>query len=598
MLALLDDRNHAWDASAAKARVAKWASSDGSGDKDKVSWSKYGKAFFVGSGEDFGDYHLPFADVFDGELKAVWKGVTAAANAASGGRGASGYGGAKGAIEKYYNAFAKLFKDDSIEAPWASDRTTDAGWEEFKRAFGEFGGVERRYAHIANLQTRDNGDPDSLFSATGRAIVFNRYSLDLGGFKEQISPDAVREAMEADDADYHLLWDHDTTLVLARNKNGTLKADIVLDDEEGNGGVDFWSRVAKTSYAADLRVLMDRGDVDECSFAFTVAPGGEQWELDDDGNITRTVTKIARLWDLTICARGAYPDTQSASVRSFAASQARSRATVGDLIEAHEKNEAEDRALKPGLVAWDAEQGYCDVACDLASALNHAEEDSMTYWWVIDVNVRDGGTEAIVCKSAPAGACYYLLQGITYDDNSEPMIPADGSGLTPVEEKYVAVPMAQAEPYAGDDADSDEAYEAYTASLRARHEAAIELAKRNAHEALDAEFAARANDVVGPSDDVIDAHEAEDDNDDNVLGHKPTSNEDVDVTQFAAGEAGSPDDGDVEDQDEDDDDASGGGGGYDEKDDPAVKNDGEGAGDTVLRKDVALARARGRAALS
>ena len=580
MLALLDDRNHAWDASAAKARVAKWASSDGSGDKDKVSWSKYGRAFFVGSGEDFGDYHLPFADVFDGELKAVWKGVTAAANAASGGRGASGYGDAKGAIEKYYAAFRKLFKDDSIEAPWASDDRTAEGWEEFKRAFGEFGGVERRYAHIANLQTRDNGDPDSLFSATGRAIVFNRYSLDLGGFKERISPDAVREAMEAEDADYHLLWDHDTTLVLARNKNGTLKADIVLDDDAGNGGVDFWSRVAKTSYAADLRVLMDRGDVDECSFAFTVAPGGEQWELDDDGNITRTVTKIARLWDLTICARGAYPDTQSASVRSFAASQARSRATVGDLIEAHEKHEAEDRALQPGLVAWDAEQGYCDVACDLASALNHAEEDPMTYWWVIDVNVRDGGTEAIVCKSAPDGACYYLVSGITYDDNSEPQLPADG-GMTPVEEKYVAVPMSQAEPYAGDDADDDYAYEAYTRSLKERHEAALELAKRNAHAAVDAEFDARANEVVGPSDDVIDVHEADDDSDDDILGHKPTSNDDENVTAFSAGAEGDEED----DDDEDDQRAAGEAEERESTDDDLA----------VVR---ARARAKGRAALA
>lgn len=590
MLALLDDRNHAWDASAAKARVAKWASSDGSGDKDKISWSKYGRAFFVGSGEDMGDYHLPFADVFDGELKAVWKGVAAAANAASGGRGASGYGDAKGAIEKYYAAFRKLFKDDSIVAPWASDDRMAEGWEEFKRAFGEFGGIERRYAHIANLQTRDNGDPDSLFSATGRAIVFNRYSLDLGGFKERISPDAVREAMEAEDADYHLLWDHDTTLVLARNKNGTLKADIVLDDDAGNGGVDFWSRVAKTSYAADLRVLMDRGDVDECSFAFTVAPGGEQWELDDDGNITRTVTKIARLWDLTICARGAYPDTQSASVRSFAASQARSRATVGDLIEAHQKHEAEDRALQPGLIAWDAEQGYCDVACDLSEALQRTESEPYTYWWVIDLNVRDGGTEAIVCRSEIDSYQYYLLQGVTYDDRSEPQLPADG-GLQPVAEKWVAVQVSQSD-------EGSEAYEAYSAELAERRSAAVETIKARAHRAVDEMFEDRANDVVGPSDDVIAVHEAEDDNDDNVLGHKPTSNEDENVTQFAAGEAGKPDDEDVEDQDEDDDDASGGGGGYDEKDDPAVKNDGEGAGDTVLRKDVALARARGRAALS
>jgi HK97 family phage prohead protease len=579
MLALLNERDHAWDASAAKARVAKWASSDGSGDKDKISWSKYGRAFFVGSGEDFGDYHLPFADVFDGELKAVWKGVAAAANAASGGRGASGYGGAKGAIEKYYAAFRRLFKDDSIEAPWASDRALPEGWEEFTRSFGEFGGVERRYAHIANLETRDNGDPESLFSATGRAIVFNRYSLDLGGFKERITPEAVRDAMEAEDADYHLLWDHDTTLVLARNRNGTLKADIVLDDEEGNGGVDFWSRVAKTSYAADLRVLMDRKDIDECSFAFTVAPGGEEWELDDDGNITRTVTKIKRLWDLTICARGAYPDTQSASVRSFAAEAARVRggdaATVLPIpTEDAAEGGVEDRALSPALVAWDAEQGYCDVACDLGCELNEAEADEYAMWWVIDVNVRDGGTEAIVCRSAPDGGEYFLIQGITYDSADEPVLP---EGKTRVEEQYVAVPMSQ-------DAEGGEAYEAYTALLAERHAAALSEIAARAHRAVDDRVNGAVTGAGGQGgDDSADVDDAENeeevvdtDDEDNVEGHRPTTNDDENPTGIVDGYNGA-----VGEREEDDDEAEE----RDEEDDEVA----------VLR---ARARAKGRAALA
>jgi HK97 family phage prohead protease len=594
MLALLNDRNRAWDASAAKARVAKWASSDGSGDKDKVSWSKYGRAFFVGSGEDFGDYHLPFADVVGGELKAVFKGVTSAAGAAQGARGASGYGGAKGAIEKYYNAFSKLFKDDSIKAPWAGDDRAADGWEEFTRAFGEFGGVERRYAHIANLQTRDNGDPDSLFSTTGRAIVFDSYSLDLGGFKEEIDPEAVREAMDADDADYHLLWDHDTTLVLARTKNGTLKSEIVTDPD-GGGGVDFWGRVAKTSYAADLRVLMDRGDVDECSFAFTVAPDGEEWRLEDDGGIVRRVTKIKRLWDLTICARGAYPNTHSASVRNFAAAQARDRAHLD--VETNEL-ETEDRAMKPGLVAWDAELGSEDIACDISCMLNESEDaSSYARWWVIDVNVRDGGNEAIVCRSTVEGGCYYLLSPISYDEQNEPVFDA-ASALQPVDEMYVAVPMAVME--YGDD--SEESVEAYTAKLRRSHDAALEEARALAHEAVDEEF--RANGAVTEDggqggDDAADQDAAryehdvlDDDDDDNVLGHRPTTNHDETPVGIVDGHNGAV--GDEDDEDDDDDsieqDEDGGSGG---PIDSLEMDDG-----SELAKARALARARGRVALA
>lgn len=350
----------------------------------------------------------------------------------------------------------------------------------FVRAFGEFGGVERRYAHIAGLQTRDNGDPDSLFSATGRAIVFDSYSLDLGGFKEEIAPEAVREAMDAEDADYHLLWDHDTTLVLARNTNGTLKAEISED------GVDFWGRVAKTSYAADLRTLMDRKDIDECSFAFTIDPEGEEWRLEEDGTIVRRITKIKRLWDLTICARGAYPATNSASIRSFVLDTVRTRSAeqiTNDMPAAPD----EERALTPGLIAWDDEQGFCDIACDIERSLNEGE-DWATYWWVVDLNVRDGGTEAILCKSVYGqGSTYSLAQGITYDAAGEPTVPQDG--LQAVEEMWVAVTMAKANGSEGGDDDIEE----YTAKLVERNAQALANRRSAAHAAVDAQFEVRTD---------------------------------------------------------------------------------------------------------
>lgn len=362
----------------------------------------------------------------------------------------------------------------------------------FVRAFGEFGGVERRYAHISGLQTRDNGDPDSLFSATGRAIVFNSYSLDLGGFKEEIDPEAVREAMYAEDADYHLLWDHDTTLVLARNRNGTLKAEITGE------GVDFWGRVAKTTYAADLRVLMDRGDVDECSFAFTIADGGEEWRVEDDGSIVRRVTKIEKLWDLTICARGAYPATHSATVRSFVEGAAKERA--GHNLDVAE-SVTEERALKPGLVAWDDEQGYNDVTCDLMRALEATEEERYTYWWVIDLNVRDGGTEAIVCRSTLESYQYYLLQGITYDSAGDPVVPEDG--LTPVEDKWVAVQVAQ--PEAADMGD-DEIEEYGLKALETRMKAELATRRTREERAVAAAFERAGDSEPEP---VIEAPESE-----------------------------------------------------------------------------------------
>ncbi|MEM4462312.1 MAG: hypothetical protein QW695_05535 [Candidatus Bathyarchaeia archaeon] len=86
----LADMDREWDADAAEMRIRKWASSDGSGDKDKIDWSKYRRAFAWydhENPENFGSYKLPHHDVVDGRLVTVWRGVVAAMAALMGARG-------------------------------------------------------------------------------------------------------------------------------------------------------------------------------------------------------------------------------------------------------------------------------------------------------------------------------------------------------------------------------------------------------------------------------------------------------------------------------------------------------------------------------
>jgi ATP-dependent protease ClpP protease subunit len=78
-----------WNAQAAKDRVAKWASSDGSGDKDKVDFQKYGQAFAAKDTMHtslFGAFHLPHHDVEGDELVVNKAGVSTAIAAIHGGR--------------------------------------------------------------------------------------------------------------------------------------------------------------------------------------------------------------------------------------------------------------------------------------------------------------------------------------------------------------------------------------------------------------------------------------------------------------------------------------------------------------------------------
>lgn len=133
----LADRDRAWDKGPATGRVAKWASSDGSGDKEKVSWSKYRRAFFwydSSAPEAFGSYKLPFADVVDGTLTAIPRAIFSAAAVMQGSMGGANIpsgdvAGVKAAIARYYAKMAAQFKDDSIVPPWSSKKSADGELE-------------------------------------------------------------------------------------------------------------------------------------------------------------------------------------------------------------------------------------------------------------------------------------------------------------------------------------------------------------------------------------------------------------------------------------------------------------------------------------
>jgi HK97 family phage prohead protease len=107
-----------WDGDAARDRLAKWASSDGSGDKDKMNWSKYSEGFgYVDPDEreNFGGYKLPHHDVKDGRLVSVWGGVRAAMTALLGGRGGTSI--PSGDRRAVYNHLVKEYKVHDKEAP-------------------------------------------------------------------------------------------------------------------------------------------------------------------------------------------------------------------------------------------------------------------------------------------------------------------------------------------------------------------------------------------------------------------------------------------------------------------------------------------------
>lgn len=176
---------------------------------------------------------------------------------------------------------------------------------------------------------RASGDPakKGSYAITGEAIVTDAWSLDLGGFREKIAPGAADEALRNEPHVLHT-WDHDTSKVLSSTRGSKYKLDLRVNE---NKNLAFHSQVVPTSYANDLHELLDDGIVAEASFAFTTPDdgSGEEWTVADDGVVERTITKIQRLFDVTTCALGAYPATESAlALRSLVNGRAEKRAEI------------------------------------------------------------------------------------------------------------------------------------------------------------------------------------------------------------------------------------------------------------------------------
>lgn len=163
------------------------------------------------------------------------------------------------------------------------------------------------------LEIRSGGDLRSLAPGklAGYAAVFGSHSQDLGGFVERILPGAFTRTLTSPD-NIRALYEHDTQRLLGRVGSGTLKL------SEDSKGLRFELSLPDTSYARDLGILVERGDIAGCSFGFQVPEGGDTWEM-RSGQLTRDLIRV-NLHEITITGNPAYLDT-SVAVRSMEAWQ-------------------------------------------------------------------------------------------------------------------------------------------------------------------------------------------------------------------------------------------------------------------------------------
>jgi HK97 family phage prohead protease len=154
--------------------------------------------------------------------------------------------------------------------------------------------IERRTFTVRDIETREA--EDGAMRLSGYAAVFNDSSVPLP-FSERIAPGAFRKTL-SETPDVRLLINHEG-LPLARTKNGTL---TLSEDEVG---LRFDADLPDTTEARDLWTLIQRGDVDQMSFAFRVIR--QKWSPD---RTERTLTEVSLAdGDVSVVTYPAYPTT-------------------------------------------------------------------------------------------------------------------------------------------------------------------------------------------------------------------------------------------------------------------------------------------------
>jgi Escherichia/Staphylococcus phage prohead protease len=165
---------------------------------------------------------------------------------------------------------------------------------------------EKRVMNIRNLEIRSGEGEGETPKITGYAAVFNEVSEELWGFREKIAPGAFDDVLEDD---VRATFNHDSNYILGRSLSGTLKL------EQDDIGLRVEINPPPTAWARDLLVTMERGDVDRMSFHFRVAEDGDEWLATEEGDWLRTLNKFSELFDVSVVAFPAYPQT-SAEVRA------------------------------------------------------------------------------------------------------------------------------------------------------------------------------------------------------------------------------------------------------------------------------------------
>lgn len=211
---------------------------------------------------------------------------------------------------------------------------------------------------LRDVEFRDaSGTGDGSFTLTGYAAVYDQetvlYDSSWWRLREVIAPSAFDNVLSTN-PDVHLnTFLHDFSRPVARTGIDGIGA---LELKSDKTGLAVFARLNPQD--PDVQALAQKmpfGIVDQMSFMFTIAAAKYTSEIDEDDfeDELRTISEIGELYDVLVCAQGAYPQTSAElAMRSLTGALGRAGVDLAGLLD-RRGAEPGDEAPAPAPAADD-----------------------------------------------------------------------------------------------------------------------------------------------------------------------------------------------------------------------------------------------------
>lgn len=155
-----------------------------------------------------------------------------------------------------------------------------------------------------NFDVRAEENEEHGHHLIGQPIVYDERT-DMGWYDEIIDNGALTDT---DLKDVRFLVNHNTDMIpLARSRNNNENSTMQMVVDEDGMGIRVDLDIENNTEAKNLYSAVERGDIDGMSFMFQV--DGDKWDDLDSDHPTRTITNIAKVFEVSAVTFPAYEAT-------------------------------------------------------------------------------------------------------------------------------------------------------------------------------------------------------------------------------------------------------------------------------------------------